>query len=370
VLICDNLRTPRWPELSKAIALCKTHAATLLIAELATLTNNEAFTQLLLDNSDIKFHCLDQPFINHHTLEALSKHAQHQRTLHGLRIKKGLEMTTKKLGNPNATKVIGKVNEPKIDTAIIFACLLSPIIEDYKTRQLSQRQMVKTLNEEGFLAPEGGKWVLSQLQKVLDRIKLNDMAFAHRDWVADCASKGLDNTQIVASLNERQIPPLKSPHWTEAQFKKLNTRIDNIAKITSLNHFLLNFLPILKAAQTQKITQTDLLEMIEKDDLPAHTAMLQENFKSLPKDIPSLAARLESCTKHLKPYQRIIQTHIAQLKTVLALNSHNQKTLDDIKLAKPIYQLMDIFKELSEEGITYIDNLAQLSKNWSANPPR
>ena len=36
--------------------------------------------------------------------------------------------------------------------------------------------MVKYLNDEGFTAPEGGRWVLSQLQKVLERVKLNELA--------------------------------------------------------------------------------------------------------------------------------------------------------------------------------------------------
>ena len=37
-------------------------------------------------------------------------------------------MTSAKSGNPNAAEVISKVNKPKIDTAIVFAFLLEPII--------------------------------------------------------------------------------------------------------------------------------------------------------------------------------------------------------------------------------------------------
>jgi hypothetical protein len=98
-----------------------------------------------------------------------------QRKLHGQLIREGLKMTSAKSGNPNAAEVISKVNKPKIDVAIVFADLLQPIIADYKRKGYSQRQMVKTLNEEGFTAPEGGKWVLSQLQKVLDRVRLNEV---------------------------------------------------------------------------------------------------------------------------------------------------------------------------------------------------
>ena len=47
--IPENRKTNKWPQLEKAIEVCQARNATLIIAELGTLTNNETFSQLILD---------------------------------------------------------------------------------------------------------------------------------------------------------------------------------------------------------------------------------------------------------------------------------------------------------------------------------
>ncbi len=81
-------KASRWTQLERAIEICKSKNATLVIAELGTLTNNESFSQLLLASS-VPFYCCDQPFVNEQILEALHKHAQVQRKLHGQLIREG-----------------------------------------------------------------------------------------------------------------------------------------------------------------------------------------------------------------------------------------------------------------------------------------
>lgn len=258
----DSRRTAKWPELQKALEACKTRNATLLIAELGTLTSNEIFAKLLLD-SGVKFHCLDQPFVNQTILEALSKHAQVQRKLHGKLIREGLKMTSAKSGNPNAAEVISKVNKPKIDTAIVFALLLQPIILDYRRKGYSQRQMVKTLNDEGFTAPEGGKWVLSQLQKVLDRVRLNEVATEVKSLVKEL--KADDNlAQIAETLTAKEIPALKRGPWDEAQVKKLIDRIKQIEEIETINRFVLHLLPLLHDYRHKGLTPAEMLQEFHK----------------------------------------------------------------------------------------------------------
>ena len=172
--VLENRRPSKWSQLQKAILCCKEKNATLIIGELGTLTSKESFVNILL-TAKINFYCCDQPFVNQDILDALYKHSQVQKKVHSRLIREGLGKTSAKSGNPNAAEVIGKVNKPKIDAAIVFAFLLQPIVAHYKQQGYSQRQMVKSLNEEGFTAPEGGKWVLSQLQKVLDRVKINEV---------------------------------------------------------------------------------------------------------------------------------------------------------------------------------------------------
>lgn len=262
----ENKRTNKWPQLEKAIEACKFRNATLIIAELGTLTTNEAFTKLLLESGSA-FHCCDQPFVNQAILEALYKHAQVQRKVHGQLIREGLKMTSAKSGNPNAAEVISKVNKPKIDVAIVFADLLQPIITDYKRKGYSQRQMVKTLNEEGFTAPEGGKWVLSQLQKVLDRVRLNEIARDVRVLVEELRSNDFTETQIAEELNSKSITSLKRTAWDETQVKKLVARLDQILDIELINKFVLDLVPILHAYKAKGLSSMGIIEEFSKAGL-------------------------------------------------------------------------------------------------------
>lgn len=262
----ENKRTTKWPFLERAVRECKEKNATLLIAELGTLTSNEIFTQTLLE-SGVSFYCCDQPFVNQVILEALYKHAQVQRKLHGKLIREGLKMTSAKSGNPNAAEVISKVNKPKIDTAIIFAFLLQPIIADYKRKGYSQRQMVKTLNEEGFTAPEGGKWVLSQLQKVLDRVRLNEVAMEVKPVIEELAKNNPTEAEIVEELNRKGITSLKRSLWDESQVKKLLARLAQIKDIELINKFVLDLLPIIHEFRRQNFSIQDMLMQFEKSGL-------------------------------------------------------------------------------------------------------
>jgi len=264
--IPENKRTSKWPQLEKAVKECKDKNAILLIAELGTLTSNEIFTQTLLE-SGVNFYCCDQPFVNQVILEALYKHAQVQRKLHGKLIREGLKMTSAKSGNPNAAEVISKVNKPKIDTAIIFAFLLQPIIADYKRKGYSQRQMVKTLNEEGFTAPEGGKWVLSQLQKVLDRVRLNEIAMEAKPFMDELIKNNSTEAEIVEELNRKGITSLKRALWDENQVKKLLARLAQIKDIELINKFVLDLLPILHEFRRQNLSIPEMLKQFEKSGL-------------------------------------------------------------------------------------------------------
>jgi len=262
----ENLRTARWPQLQKAIDTCKQKAATLLIVKLGTLASNESFTQILLA-TQLAFHCIDQPFVNRSILEAISKHFEIHKVEHGKKIRAGLSKTSAKSGNPNAAEVISKVNKPKIDAAIVFALLLQLISQDYRRKGYSQRQMVKTLNEEGFTAPEGGKWVLSQLQKVLDRVRLNEIA-AEAKVILAKLNPEMTVAEIAVVLNTERITPLKSPAWDESQVKKLQGRLQQIEDISNINRFLLNVLPILREYRRRQLPFSEILGEFQRYGTP------------------------------------------------------------------------------------------------------
>ena len=345
----ENKRTSKWPQLEKAVKVCQQRKATLIIAELGLLTNNETFTQILLE-SGINFYCCDQPFVNQIILEALYKHAQVQRKLHGKLIKEGLMNSTNRSGNPNAAEVIREVNEPKIYAAIVFAFLLQPIIADYRCKGFSQRQMVKTLNEEGFTAPEGGKWVLSQLQKVLDRVRLNEIATEVASIIQDLNKSS--EAEIAEELNRRNIASIKRSAWDEVQTKKLLTRLDQIKDIKAINKFVINILPLIHTFRSKQLSTSDMLQQIDKAGI------------TIPNEMNSLAEALKSVSKQLPVYLKIIKTHITQLDTVLKTNEHGNRSLETAELAEPAQQLIKLFRNLNEDDLQVLESLSSAANTW------
>ncbi|HSX20140.1 MAG TPA: hypothetical protein VLG38_03335, partial [Gammaproteobacteria bacterium] len=128
----------------------------------------------------------------------------------------------------------------------------------------SQRQMVKTLNEEGFTAPEGGKWVLSQLQKVLDRVRLNEVSREVRGAIEQLRGNSLNDQQIAEELNNKGVSSLKRTTWDETQVKKLTARLDQIRDIEQINKFVLDLLPILHAYTERGLNAMEILAEFAK----------------------------------------------------------------------------------------------------------
>jgi len=349
----------QWPELQKALRCCTEQGATLLILELGKLANNQSFAQLLL-GSGVPFLCADQPFVTVPVLEALVKHAEVQRTLHAKLIREGLKMTTAKSGNPHAAEVIGRVNKPKIDTAILFAFLLEPIIKHYQEKKYSQRQMVKALNEEGFTAPEGGQWVLSQLQKVLDRIRLNTIAYQCQAFMAECQDHFLNSTQIIEALREKGIASFKGAAWDIVQLKKLSDRIQQIEEMTLIHQFVIDLLPLLRDTPHQPALSNRAL-LIKC----MNARIVQSNLAAFPEGLQSLDTALESSVKHLSIYLKIVKAHLDQLAKVLQLEAHHYTKVDSLDFPKPLKQLMQLFQTLEPRDMTRLENLALESLTWS-----
>ncbi len=388
----DSRRTAKWPQLLKAIEACKQKGATLLITELGTLAKNESFAEPLID-SGISFYCCDQPFVDREILSALSKSAQVEKKLHGKLIREGLKMTSAKSGNPNAAKVIGEVNKPKIHTAIVFAFVLQLILNDYMANGYSQRDMVKNLNEEGFTAPEGGTWVLSQFQKVLERVRLNKVATTYQATVLDLAEKGLSAQEMAADFNTKGIPPLKRTAWDEQQIKKLQERIQQIQDIVLLNRFVLSLLPLLHDYHKQDIALTSILNECEDAGIPIralHTAsipheerksilippnrrvlleQLKRDVVAFPEETAFLQTALESTMKHLPAYLTIVKSHIEQLAKVLELENHHHQDLAKANLAEPVNQLIQLFKELGDQDFQTLENLFFATTTWQTDMP-
>lgn len=254
----DHFRTRhKWPELEAAIEHCLSHQADLIIAEINHLTHNESFANhvLKITKSGRQLFCCDQPYINKENFQGIAEHAKQQKMVHGQLIRAGLSRTLARSGNPHALDVISKVNKPKIDNAIIFAILLQPIIAAYHAKGLSQRKMVQALNEEGFTAPEGGHWVLSQLQKVLDRIKLNQVAFDLDHQFKLYRGQGLSPSECADKLNEAKKPCPLGDAWTQENVLKVQERISRIEEIIKFYSLVIALSPIIEKYRIDELTE-------------------------------------------------------------------------------------------------------------------
>ena len=248
----------QWPQLDKAIHYCQEENATLLIAELRNLANNEDFSNRIIafiqSTPTANIVCVDQPFINKDNFIAIAEHAKQQRKMHGELIKAGLSKTFAKSGNPNAAAIIHRVNKPKTDNAILYAMMLQPIIVEYKNKGYSQRKMVEQLNENGFTAPEGGKWVLSQLQKVIERMQFTQTALESEASILEYQNQGYSIAQIAETLNTEEP-------WIE----KILDRLKEVHDIIKLNQLLIQLTTLLP-----QHSLSELNESVLRENLPSH----------------------------------------------------------------------------------------------------
>lgn len=266
----DNRRSRHpWPELEAAITYAIEHEANLLIDEVHHYLANKAFTKQIAhylehaSSTGLQIYCCDQTYITKDNFQAIVAHTTQQRKHHGLLIKEGLHRSQSKSGNPNAMSVINQVNKPKIDNAIMFSLVLSPVISAYQLQGLSQRKMVTRLNDEGFHAPEGGQWVLSQLQKVLNRIKVNEASLSLEHHCQKHRAKGLSSEQIAIEFNKLGIPSPFKDSWTQDHVETIEQRIQLIHEILELHDFILMLSPILEKYHIDELNEEVFISEFE-----------------------------------------------------------------------------------------------------------
>lgn len=162
----------RRPQLRAALDISRKQGATLIIAKLDRLARNVHFVSGLME-SKVRFVACDMPEANELTIHIMAAFAEHeakrisQRTKDALAIAKtrGVE-----LGRAGAANLRPNLQE-RCEAAKAFAARLHPLIEGMGTRGLSQRAMVDELNLVGVPAPKGGAWRLSQVQRVISRLR-------------------------------------------------------------------------------------------------------------------------------------------------------------------------------------------------------
>jgi DNA invertase Pin-like site-specific DNA recombinase len=169
------------PELAKALALCRLHRATLLIAKLDRLARNVAFIANLME-AGVKFVAVDLPEANELTVHIMAAMAQHEakmiseRTRVALAQAKargtalgGLTMSADRWARV-ASKGRRAGTQKRSEMASKWSADVLPIIDDIRqSGAVSLREIAAGLNERGIQTRRGGDWTAVQVQRVLQR---------------------------------------------------------------------------------------------------------------------------------------------------------------------------------------------------------
>lgn len=170
------------PQLAAALATCRLHRATLVIAKLDRLARNVAFIANLMDGG-VEFVACDMPHANRLTLHLLAAIAEHEREMISQRTKAALAAAKArgvKLGNPNGAAGLlkhcktaaAKSATRRSEKAHGYDQAVRPIIEQiYAGGTTSPTALARQLNALAIPAPTGGAWSCGQMRITLARLQ-------------------------------------------------------------------------------------------------------------------------------------------------------------------------------------------------------
>lgn len=164
------------PELTKALAGCRVHGATLVVAKLDRLSRNAAFL-LTLRDAGVAFVAVDLPDANRMTVGIMAVVAEHEREAISARTKAALDAARRRgvlLGNPahlnQSARRLGTLASANVRQARATqrAIDLAPTIAELRRSGASTlRALAQELNGQGIPAARGGRWTASQVRRLL-----------------------------------------------------------------------------------------------------------------------------------------------------------------------------------------------------------
>jgi DNA invertase Pin-like site-specific DNA recombinase len=160
------------PELARALAACKKHKATLVVAKLDRLSRSVAFLSALME-SGVEFVAVDNPHANKLMLHMLAAFAEHERDQISARTKAALAAAKArgvKLGNPRIEGAREGAAVALKTGADKRAANVLPIIKAIQASGAKTLSAIAVaLNARGVKTARGGEWHASTVRDVLMR---------------------------------------------------------------------------------------------------------------------------------------------------------------------------------------------------------
>ncbi|MFN9970514.1 MAG: recombinase family protein [Phycisphaerae bacterium] len=163
------------PQLAAALAACRRHKATLVIAKLDRLSRRVSFISAVMD-SGVDFIAVDQPHATRLTLHILAAVAEHEREMISARTKAALAAAKRrgrKLGwsipsrRDEQAEAAAKGAAGNAGKADDFAKNIVPVIQAVRASGASSLAAVAdALNARGIKTARGGRWYATTVRNV------------------------------------------------------------------------------------------------------------------------------------------------------------------------------------------------------------
>jgi DNA invertase Pin-like site-specific DNA recombinase len=165
------------PELAAALAACRLHKSTLVIAKLDRLARNVAFVSALME-SGVEFVAVDFPTANRLTIHILAAVAEHEAHAISIRTKAALAAAKARgtklggyRGRPGTKADCERARGAYLALANQRAADLATTVEAIRAEgHRSLRSIGRELTLRGIPTSRGGAWSSSQVSNVLARI--------------------------------------------------------------------------------------------------------------------------------------------------------------------------------------------------------
>lgn len=165
------------PQLAAALATCRLHKGTLVIAKLDRLARNVHFISGLME-SGVDFVACDMPHANRLTLHLMAAMAEHEAAAISERTKVALAAAKARgvrLGNPNGAAHLraGCHKAAAVSAKVRFAATreraaaFAPLFEQLRAEgAVTTRALATALNRRNVPAPSGGIWYPQQVNRL------------------------------------------------------------------------------------------------------------------------------------------------------------------------------------------------------------